>query len=105
MVCNTSNDGWNGTHIIMEQGSILTQGYQNELRNALVLDSVSSVDLICNPDMVTNIKITERKLHLGTNRDEATATKKAELKGYGQVWFNEKSITNIISLAGMAKKY
>ena len=89
----------------MKQGSVLTQGYKDKLRNALVLDSASSVDLVCNPNMVTNIKNTDQKLRLGTNGGKATATKKAELKGYGEVWFNKKSITNIVSLAGMAKKY
>ena len=55
--------------------------------------------------MVTNVKNADRKLHLGTNGGKATAIKKADLAGYGEVWFNKKSITNIISLAGMAKKY
>ena len=70
-----------------------------------MLDSASSVDLVYNPNMVTNIKNADRKLHFRTNRGKASATKKAELKGYGEVWFNKKSITNIVSLAGMAKKY
>ena len=55
--------------------------------------------------MVTNIRTADRKLCLGTNGGKATANKKADLKGYGKVWFNDKSITNIISLARMAKKY
>ena len=99
-----SNDGWNGAHVL-KSGTMLTQGYQDELRNALVLDSASSVDLLCNPKMVTNITKSNKTLRLGTNSREATANQQADFAGYGKVWFNPNSITNIISLAGMANKY
>ena len=71
-VRETSNDGWNGAHVL-KSGTMLTQGYQDELRNALVLDSASSVDLLCNPKMVTNITKSNKVLWLGTNGREATA--------------------------------
>ena len=70
-----------------------------------MLDNASLVDLLCNPKIVTNITKSNKILRLGTNGREATVNHQADLKGYGKVWFNDKSITNIISLAGMAKKY
>ena len=55
--------------------------------------------------MVTGIRKAQKTLWLGTNRDKATVIDIAELPGYGEVWFNKNSITNIVSLAGMAKKF
>ena len=79
--------------------------HDRQLHKVLVLNSASSVDLIGNKKFITKIEEAPKPLILGTNGGELQVKTKATLPNYGKVWFSDSSITNIISLAGMASKY
>ena len=102
--------GWNAATITKtnnpENPSLLFHKQHNkQLHDVLVLDSASSIDFIGNKKFITKIEEDPHKLTLGTNRGKLQVKTKATLPNYGKVWFCENSITNIISLAGMASKY
>ena len=44
-------------------------------------------------------------MHLATNGGSMVTNMKADLPQWGEVWFNEKAITNIFSYAEMADRY
>jgi len=82
---------WNGAHI---------QFYQaNEMRNVMLLDNQSTVDIFCNDNYVVNIREVPEKLNLTTNAGVLTTNLKADVPGYGTVWFSPYAITNIFSFA------
>ena len=52
---------------------------------------------------VTNIRKGSRILKSLTNGGQQLSTNIADTKYFGQVWFNEESLANIFSLAGVCK--
>ena len=44
-------------------------------------------------------------LSLSTNGGGCTSDQKANFPGYGEVWYNPNSMTNVLSLGGLADKY
>ena len=94
---NTVNTGWAGTHIQFYQAS--------DMRNWILLDNQSSTTIFCNPEMVHNIRNTDDTLSLTTNAGVLTTNKKADLPGWGEVWFSTEAVTNIFSMAHMVDRH
>lgn len=70
------------------------------------MDNQSSVSVFCNKDLVENIRESDNgDMHLWTNGGVLVTTKKADLPHWGEVWFDDKAITNIFSYAEMADRY
>jgi hypothetical protein len=88
---------WTGAHI---------QFYQfNAMRNWISLDNQSAATIFCNPKMVSNIQDTNETLALMTNAGVLLTIMKANLLGWGEVWYNPKAVTNIFSLAQMVDRH
>jgi hypothetical protein len=85
--------GWSGAHIQF-------QFYQaKEMKEWILLDNGSIVDLFCNPNLVQNIKTTNETLVLSTNVGNLFTNKCATVPGYVEVWYDPNAITrNIESL-------
>jgi hypothetical protein len=77
--------GWMANQI---PGVLLAQG-KEKLREWILLDSQSSVDLFCNPNLVTDIVDVDERLVLSTNAGDLVSSQMATVPAYGQVWFNE----------------
>ena len=69
-----------------------------KLRNLILLDNQSTVDLFCNKNLVTNIHETNRSMTVKGNGGALSTNSKATLRNYGDVWFDKRAITNILSL-------
>lgn len=88
--------GWNGLHHSFAQ---------SEMKNLVLLDSDSTDTIFCNQELVSNIRESNERLVITTNGGPLVTRMKCDVPYLGEVWFNEKSITNIISLADMAKQF
>lgn len=98
---NITQSGWAGAHIKLQ---FHQQAY--DMRDWILLDNQSSVTVFCNKDLVKNIrKSTTGSMHLATNGGTLVTNQKADLPQWGEVWFNDKAITNIFSYAEMADRY
>jgi hypothetical protein len=76
-----------------------------DLSNSLLLDSCSSEHLMCNKDMVHNIKQAPKQLDMASNGGNIVTQHQADMNKAGKVWFNKDAIANILSLGKLADKY
>jgi hypothetical protein len=80
------------------------QGYKNEyqhLRNQVLLDNQSTVDIFCNLNYLENIREVTDTLTLYTNGGILMCNTKGDLKGYGTVWCHPDAIANILGLSNV----
>ena len=73
------------------------------MRDCIILDNGSTIDLFTNKDFVTKIKKSKKPMELYTNTGSKINTTKAIVNGYGEVWYDENAIANIFSLKGLLK--
>jgi hypothetical protein len=71
----------------------------------MLLDNQSTVDLFCNRKLLVNLRPSSTRMNVRCNGGQRTTTMVGDLPGYGTVWYNPKSITNILSLKRVAEKY
>jgi hypothetical protein len=88
---------WAGVHFGFYQASAM--------RTCILLDNESSAMIFCNPDMVTNIRQTDKELTLTTNTGVLQTNMKADVPGWDEVWFNPTAMTNIFSYAQMVDRH
>jgi hypothetical protein len=65
----------------------------------ILLDSQSTADIFCNPSLLANIRYAGKSIKIHCNASTSIVTQIGTLKNYGEVWFNTKTIVNILSLA------
>lgn len=82
------------------------QGTQKVLpAGSIGLDSLSTVDLFCDPRMLTNIRKVAQGMRIQCNAGFKTVSHMGSLAGYGDVWFDPTAVANILSLGRVAKRY
>jgi hypothetical protein len=77
-----------------------------DLRQVALLDSQSTIDLICNKALVTKVFTSSKSVRLTSNGGTMTVRQQANIKGYEQkVWYSARAITNILALSNVIKQY
>ena len=77
-----------------------------DLRNIILLDVQSNMDLLFNPKLVGNIYKAKKNMYLQSNGGKMIITNKAQVAGYKpHVWFDQKYITNLIALKNLMNQY
>jgi hypothetical protein len=77
-----------------------------DLKKVILLDSQSTMDLICDPALVELTFESSHSMRLKSNGGTMEVKKQAIMPGYHvHLWYNKKAITNILSLSNMIKHY
>jgi hypothetical protein len=77
-----------------------------DLREIIILDSESTMDLFCNAALVSKTCKSTTSMRLKSNGGTMVVTWKATLPGYNKdVWFSTRAITNIIALSNLIQQY
>jgi hypothetical protein len=76
------------------------------LRQVILLDSQSTIDLFCNKALVDKTYKSKNSMRLKTNAGTMLVNQKASISGYNKrVWFTTRAITNIVALSNLIQQY
>ena len=76
------------------------------MREVILLDSQSTMDIFCNDKFVDEVKESEQTLTLHSNGGKLESNQVATIQGLSNIaWFNRNAVTNILSLKNVGKKY
>ena len=77
-----------------------------DLREIILLDSQSTMDVFSNPELVTETFKSSSSMQLKSNDGTMLVTHKAKMASYHKKnWFIKRAITNIIALSNIIQKY
>ena len=76
-----------------------------DLRHLLLLDNQWTCDIFCNLKLLKNIHTTSNTMIVKVNGGSITTNKIGHLKHYGDVWFDERAITNILCFKNVKQKH
>ena len=76
-----------------------------DLKNMILLDNQSTVDLFCNRELVASVWDTDESMTVHGNGGNLTTKQKAHVSNYGDVWFHPDAITNILALKNVKKQF
>ena len=98
---------WQGLQIHKSR-TIYTHSYvqtNKHMYDWILLNSCSLINLFCNQSFVCNVHQVNTVLSLAMDAGVTMTNLKAELPGYGTVWFAPQAMTNVLSFGNIAKQY
>jgi hypothetical protein len=77
-----------------------------DLKEVILLNSQSTMDLFCNAALVSKISKSISNMQLKINGGTMVVTQKTTVEGYNKnIWFITRAITNIIALRNLIDQY
>jgi hypothetical protein len=110
---NSDDEHWSGWHGFQFQSFQFKQIQDEEddypdvdFDNDLVIDSGSTIEAtIKNPDLVSNLKASNRPLTMTTNAGKKVLNVEAEMPGVSRAYLDTEAMANILSLSYITDKY
>jgi hypothetical protein len=77
-----------------------------DLREVILLDSQSTMDIFCNAALVSETSKSKSIMRLKSSGGTMVVTRKSTISGYNKtVWFSNRAITHIIPLHNLIDQY
>ena len=81
-----------------------TKENKRSMREWILLDNCSTVNMFCNRRLLSNIRTVMGKMTASTNAGKFSTKQQGDLKNANsKIWFDERAVTNILSLSLMKK--
>lgn len=71
----------------------------------ILLDTCSTVDIFCNPDLLRDIHPVSETMTIHYNAGARRTNCMGDLPGYGPVWFHPECIANILSFSRVSHRF
>jgi len=88
-----------------DTGLIFTQENPIIPSTWILLDKQSTVCEFSNGDLLENIREVDTWMDIHCNAGITSTNMVGDLKGFGEVWYNPKGITNILSMTVVEKHF
>ena len=100
----SSTENYIMTNIILHNQAKLTD--QLDLKNVILLDDQSKLDLFCNKKLTSKIKKSDKNISVQGNKVTLNIKYKASIPGYNyDTWYSKDAIANIIYLKSTIRQY
>ena len=92
-------------HLFLNQPRMKARSGLN-LRQVILLDTQSTVNLFCNQNLATDIKESTTTMTVQSTDEKLVVRHKATIPGYKhRVWFSDKGIADILSVKNVRDQY
>jgi hypothetical protein len=81
------------------------QDAKYRLKNCITLDNGSRLSLFSYPELVKDIHTSSKTLSLATNAGVKHSSCKANIPGFGKVYYDEDAMANIFGFSDLKKKH
>ena len=78
---------------------------EEDLKNNIILDRGYSIDIFRNPHLIKDINRSNQMIHTSTKVVYKIKQMQAVVVDYVKLWYDDKSIANILSLNNLVKKF
>jgi hypothetical protein len=92
--------GWTNVQMVLNQEQIDVR----KSGGVILLDTGSTMSIFHEPNWVEDIKKSS-PIHMSTNAGVRSVNRKANVPGFGEVWFDDDAIANIFGFANLVDKY
>ena len=89
----------------LENSYCYAQPSRKKKNNWILLDNGSTIDVFHNSKLLRNIRTSDTTMKINCNAGIKRTNKIGTLPGYGDVWYDEHGIANILSLSNVSKRY
>ena len=103
-VPSTKTSSWIGLEISFNEIKQVTK-YGSDLREMIMMDSGTTINIFTNPNIFTNRQKVEITMNFLTNSVSKIVDEVGEITGEGQTKTHPEMIANVLSLIEITKKY
>ena len=89
----------------LKNGYCYAQPSTKKNNNWILLDNGSTIDVFYNRNLLQNIRTSPTTMTIRCNAGTKRTNKIGTLPGYGDVWYDEHGIANILSLSNVTTKH
>ena len=98
---------WMMVQVSQRQGNVAFSAtqYHEMMKDWVLLDSESSIHLFSNKQLMDSVYPSKETLSLSSNNGHSLVNHKGILNQIGEIWFDERGMTNVLSLGLVQEKY